>query len=91
MIKMTYNDAMTIQRAQLAYYRQHIGRAGVKAIRRATKTDPNLNPEEPISVLRINELVPRGGQFERYCHPRKPGSSDPTNYDLHNAIRRGIL
>ena len=87
--KMTYNEALLIQRAQMAYYRQRIGRAGVKAIRAATKYPAHINPNEPISVFDINKWVPRGGCFEQLL--KRLGPNDPTNYDMHNAIRRGIM
>jgi hypothetical protein len=89
MFKMTYNEAMIIQRAQMAYYRQRIGRAGVKAIHKGTTCPEDLNPNELLNVSYINELVPRGADFENLF--RWFGPSDPTNYDMHNAIRRGIL
>ena len=89
MFKMTYNEAIVIQRAQMAFYRQGIGRAGCKAIRAQTSCPTDLNPNELLDVVTINKYVPRGGDFERYL--KRFGPDDPTNYDMHNAIRRGIL
>jgi len=71
---MTYNEALRIQRAQLYFYRKHIGRWGIRVIRHNTSPCPKgIHPEEPISVIDINELVPRGGAFEKlinYLGPR---------------------
>ena len=78
---------MTIQRAQMAYYRQRIGRKGIKAIRACTKADPALDPNEPISIFEINRLVPRGADFERYLFANNVKKSDPTNCVYHDAIR----
>ena len=89
MFKMTYNEAIVIQRAQMAFYRQRIGRSGCKVIRKATKGNPTLNPNEMINVWKINKLVPRGSDFEKLV--KRFGPDDPTNYDLHNAIKRGLL
>ena len=89
MLKMTYNEAIVIQRAQMAFYRQSIGRPGCKAIRKATKCPSDLNPNKPMFVIDINKLVPRGGDFEVLI--RRRGPDDPTNYDWHNAIRRGLF
>ena len=89
MFLMTYNDAMTIQRAQMAWYRQAVGRSGIKAIRAATRPCPG-NPDEPMDICNINDLVPRGGCFERYIRGY-PESSDPTRMAMYDAIRRGLL
>ena len=89
MLKMTYNEAMVIQRAQMAYYRQNIGRAGVKAIHKATTCPEDLNPNELLDVSYINELVPRGGSFENLS--KRFGPNDPTNSAWHDAIRRGLF
>lgn len=89
MFKMTYNKAMVIQRAQMAFYRQAIGRSGCKAIRQATTCPSDLNPNELMFVIDINKLVPRGRNFEALI--RRRGPDDPTNYDWHNAIRRGLF
>jgi len=89
MIHMTYNEAMTIQRAQIAYYRQLIGRPGIKAIRARTLPCPG-NPDTPMTIFDINELVPRGGDFEYYLLPfRQDKHLDSTNVAWHDAIRKG--
>ena len=85
MIKLSYNQAILIQSAQLAYYRQAIGRQGIKKIRKATKPCPG-NPETPMCIFDINEMVPRGGNIEAII---KRFGSDPLLLDVHNAIRRG--
>ena len=90
MFTMTYNEAMTIQRAQMVWYRQAIGRRGCKAIRKATSCPPDLDPNEPISIFKINELVPRGGDFENLAK-YKYHTVDPTRMGWHDAIRRGLL
>jgi len=88
---MTVNEALLIQRAQLAWYRQAIGRAGVKAIRARTKL-PNVNPDVPIPVAKVNEYIPRGGCFEAYVRPRGFRGADGSNaLAWHNAIRRGLV
>jgi hypothetical protein len=87
--EMTYNEAMTIQRAQMAWYRRTIGRQGCKAIRQHTKPCPG-NPNKPMSIIEINGLVPRGGCFESYIKTY-PKDIDPTRAAMHNAIRRGLI
>ena len=89
MFTMTYNEAMTIQRAQMVWYRQAIGRKGIKAIRARTRPCPG-NPDEPMRVSDINALVPRGGSFETYIC-RIPWTRDETTLAWHDAIRRGLL
>jgi len=88
MITLTYNEAMTIQNSQLKFYRQFIGRSGVKAIRAQTKPCPG-NPDKPMSIFVINELVPRGGDFERYIKGF-PETYDKTRLAWANAVRRGL-
>ena len=91
MFKMTYNEAMTIQRAQMAYYRQRIGRSGCQTIRAATHCPSYLDPNESIDVIEINRLVPRGGDFETLLKWNLSLKPDPTNLNWHNAIRRGLF
>lgn len=90
MFTMTYNEALTIQRAQMVYYRNLIGRAGVKAIRGKTFYPVDINPDEQMPISKINNLVPRGGSFENLInyHGQK---SCPNNSAWHNAIRRGLV
>jgi hypothetical protein len=90
MFKMTFNEAMTIQRAQMVYYRQSIGRKGIKAIRRRTHCPADLDPNEPISCSDMFHLVPRGGAFEGLIRHR-PQEYDNTSHALHDAIRRGLF
>jgi len=87
---MTYNEAMTIQRSQMSYYRNLIGRAGIKAIKARTICPIDINPNELMKVSDINGLVPRGGNFEQYInyHGQK---SCPNNSAWHNAIRKGFV
>lgn len=97
---MTYNNAMCIQRAQLAYYRQLLGYKGYKYIRNKTLPCPaNVHPDMPLDIFTINALVPRGGDIEHYIgstactrfrRHRMP-SLDPLNGAMHDAIRRGLL
>ena len=89
-MKMTYNQAVVIQRAQMAWYRRSIGRAGVKEIRRRTFCPVDLDPNEPVWVGDINKWVPRGGSFESLIRHR-PTEYDPTKAATHNAIRRGLI
>ncbi len=90
MFTMTYNEAMLIQRAQLVYYRNLIGRAGVKKIRAMTKCPVDINPNEQMRVSKINLLVPRGGSIEALIN-YKGQKSCPNNIDWDNAIRRGFV
>lgn len=89
MFTMTYNEAMLIQRAQMVWYRQAIGRKGIKAIRARTLPCPG-NPDKPMSICDINALVPRGGCFETYI-THIPWTRDPTTLAWHDAIRRGLF
>jgi hypothetical protein len=89
MFEMTYNQAKTIQDAQLVYYRQSIGRAGVKKIRSATFCPSDLDPNKMERVSFINTLVPRGGAFEHLETYRPKNTNDA--YDWHNAIRNGKI
>ena len=87
MIKLTYRDAMNIQHAQMMYYRQRIGRQGIKAIRSATKPCPG-DPDALQPVIEINRLVPRGGDFEAL--PRTKTAVSYNDLAVHDAIRRGL-
>ena len=90
MITMTFNEALNIQRAQLVYYRQSIGRKGVKSIMSRTKYPVDLQPDVPMPVRIINELVPRGADFEALLFHR-PSEYCPVKHALHDAIRRGLF
>jgi hypothetical protein len=89
-IKLSYNKALLIQRAQIVYYRQSIGRQGVKKIRANTHCPEDLNPNIPICVSEINKLVPRGGDFERLLRHR-PSEYDHLALYYHNAIKKGFM
>jgi len=86
---MTINHALRIQRAQMVWYRQSIGRAGVKAIRAAT-TLPNINADLPVPVFTVNKYIPRGGAFEKYLDDTRRPSQDPNTDAWHDAIMRGL-
>ena len=88
--EMTYNEAMIIQRAQMVYYRNQIGRLGIKIIRSRTKCPLDINPNKLMSVSDINALVPRGGSFESLIKV-KGRRSCPNHLHWHNAIRRGFF
>ena len=90
MFKMTYNEAMIIQRAQMVYYRNLIGRSGVKAIKEKTICPSNINPNELMNVSDINALVPRGGAFESLIKYHGQQGC-PNNSAWHDAIRRGLV
>lgn len=89
-MKMTYNEAINIQQAQAVYYRQLIGRKGMKEIRKRTFCPVDLNPNEPIFTGDINKIVPRGGSFEALICKR-PILYDPYKNAWHNAIRCGKI
>lgn len=96
MFIMTYNQAMLIQRAQLAYYRQIIGRQGVKQIRAMTICPLDINPNELLPVRIINQYVPRGGDFEalptyKAYMQGKRRYLDPLRHSLDKAIRAGKI
>jgi len=89
---MTYNEAMLIQRAQMCFYRQRIGRKGIKAIKAKTICPADINPNQKIQVWKINELVPRGADFEHYYTPNRFNiEHDNNNCAWHDAIRRGFV
>jgi len=93
---LSYNKAMLIQRAQLAYYRQHLGRSGTLEIRKRTKPcPPDVHPDTLISIFLINKLVPRGGDIENIIMKRykknKNVCIDQNTIAWHDAIRRGLV
>ncbi len=91
MFYMSYNEAMIIQRSQMVFYRNLIGRPGIKAIKAETKSCPkNLNPDEQIKVREINGLVPRGGSFERYKNFHGQSVCE-NSLSWHDAIRKGFF
>ena len=91
-MKMTFNEALLIQKAQMVYYRQSIGRKGVKAIIAKTIYPSNINPNKKIPVREINELVPRGGSFESlFTKNRFKFKHCKDASAWHDAIRRGLV
>ena len=84
---MTFNEALRIQHAQMVYYRQSIGRKGVKAIRAKTIFPADIQPNKLMPVIEINRLVPRGGDFENLFF-YIPSEYDKTTSAWHDAIRR---
>lgn len=90
MIAITYNEAKAIQERQLVYYRQRIGRVGLKAIRIRTLCPVDMNPDEPLSIFIINKLVPRGTSIENLCRYR-PDTSNDLGYYWHNAMENGKI
>jgi len=88
--KMTVNEALIIQQAQIAWYRRSIGRKGIKAIRNRTVFPVDINPDKPLDISYINQFIPRGGSFESLiCH--RPKDIDPTHMAMHDAIRNGKI
>jgi len=91
MFELSYNEALVIQRAQLAWYRRSIGLSGVRQIQKWTLPCPeHLHPDTKVFVVTINELVPRGADIERLTR-RWTDDTDPTRMAYHDAIRRGLL
>lgn len=88
MYKMSYNEALEIQRAQIAFYRQSIGRKGIKNIRKQTYCPADCNPNEPLSIFIIDKYVPRGYVFETLIK-HIPRVWDETSCNWHNAIING--
>ena len=94
MIKLSYNEALRIQRSQLAWYRRSIGLKGLRTIRKWTKPClADIHPDDPISIFRINELIPRGGEIEQLIRLPRYGKrcEDVTTMALSDAIRKGML
>ncbi|RJR07947.1 hypothetical protein C4588_06260 [Candidatus Parcubacteria bacterium] len=89
MFELSYNQAATIQRAQMVYYRNLIGRKGVKAIKAKTGY-PDFDPDKQVNAGIINELVPRGGDFEQLINYRGQKSC-PDAGSWHDAIRKGFF
>lgn len=66
-VKLSYNEALKKQKEQAEHYAS-IGfpKAAIDAVLKATKPLPaQYKPDEKISVIEINKLVPRGAEFER--------------------------
>jgi len=89
--ELSYTEAMTIQRSQIAFYRQSIGRRGIKKIRSLTKPcPPDIHPDTPQSIFKINDLIPRGSDIEALFR-HMPAQQDPTKIAWHEAINRGLF
>ena len=87
---MTFNEALLIQRAQMAYYRNSIGRKGCKKIIADTIYPIDIEPDKSMFIGDINGLVPRGGSFESLIFYR-PKEYDTTKAAWHDAIRKGLI
>ena len=84
-MKMTYRQALEIQQRQAVWYRQRIGRKGLKAIRAKTKPCPiDMSPDTLVPVSKINGLIPRGIDFEQYII--NTGPTDPLTYNWYQAM-----
>ena len=95
---LSYSEALQIQRALLVYNRQYLGRKGTLIIKRKTKPcPPGIHPDTPISIFKINALIPRGGDIENvvnYMVRVRGGwlaNIDQTNSAWHSAIMRGLF
>lgn len=93
---MTINQAVAVQNAQLNYYRNVLGRKGVKEfqkIARESLTPDCPNPTKDIFVGEINKYIPRGFAFENILRQinRRPRQQESIDIILawHNAIRNG--
>lgn len=83
---------MLIQRAQMVWYRQHIGLSGIRTIRANTKPCPdNIHPNKPISIFEINNLVPRGGDFEHLIRRHNNKTDQAITMATYNAVYRGLI
>jgi hypothetical protein len=91
---MTYAQAINIQRAHLYWYRSKIGRKGVKQIRQRTLPCPaDIHPDQQISVIDINKMVPRGGSIENLARPGAPWNPDNSDVQLalSDALKAGRM
>jgi hypothetical protein len=102
---ISYNEALRIQRSQLAWYRPMLGLKGTRSIMRSTKPCPcGIHPDLRISIIKINELVPRGGDIEywiqmfgytrwgrRFRDYKGKGPSSDERIAWHDAIQRGLV
>ena len=68
MATMSYNEALKIQGAQVAFYHKDgegaLTRAGIDKLQAMTKPCP-FDPDEKRTVIEINGLVPRGCDIEK--------------------------
>ena len=67
-IKMTINEALKIQAEQLDFYCKRLTcRAGQNlrnAVTTRTSIPEELDKDTPLSIFKINEMIPRGGTIE---------------------------
>ena len=91
MITMTFNKALQIQRSQMCFYRQSIGRKGIKYIKSRTIYPHDINPNEEIPVRDINRWVPRGAQFEYLFTYKRGIERCQDTLAWSEAIRKGLL
>jgi len=67
--KMSVNDALRIQTEQLDFYGKRLPPEQAQAlwekIKKLTNIPGDVNRDEPLSIHKINEMVPRGGTIER--------------------------
>lgn len=72
---LSYNEAMEIQEEHYLYYSEGLGDFG-KAATKKWLTDRTVvypgDCNEPLSIFKINDMVPRGGSFENqdFIHMR---------------------
>ncbi len=66
MFKMTYNEAIRIQKKHINFYAGLLTDKKRAELEKMTKPCP-FNPDELRPVIEINRLVPRGGTIERLC------------------------
>ena len=87
-MKSTPNRLLTIQRAQIAYYRQSVGRKGIKTIHAWTKL-PNVHPDLEEWISTIGPGIPRGGNFETLLGKRPSQWHTESNIAWSRAIQDG--
>lgn len=86
---------LILQERQILWFRQGIGRQGIKQIRSQTKPCPeHINPYEPIDIFIINRLVPHGFNLEYKAillSIKKKPNYDPLRKFWHEAMETGKL
>jgi len=66
MFKMTYSEAIEIQKEQIDFYAKFLTANKRSELAKMTKPCP-FDPDEVRPVIKINELVPRGTVIEWLC------------------------
>ena len=66
MFKMTYNEAIKIQKEQIKFYDRFLTDDKRAELAEMTKPCP-VDPDELRPVMEINQLVPRGVTIENLC------------------------